>query len=85
VFSFSCPSINSLTETISANLEVAEDDAITLLFFLVKADMERKWKGFTCEDFRSWPVNGHTMIFTSEKNRPTNQIASSFQQMIFIC
>ena len=38
--------MNSLTETISANLEVAEDDAITLLFFLVKADMERREKRY---------------------------------------
>ena len=36
MFSFSCPSVNSSTKTISANLEVAENDAIILLFFLVK-------------------------------------------------
>ena len=42
VFSFSCPSMNSSTETVSASLEVAEDDAITFLFFLVKADRERR-------------------------------------------
>ena len=80
--------MNSLTETISANLEVAEDDAITFLFFSEKADMERREKRY--DFFHLWrfsfaPYDGHTMIFTSEKNRPTNQIASSFQQMIFIC
>ena len=42
VFSFSYPSMNSSTETISENLEVAEYDAITLLFSLVKADRERR-------------------------------------------
>ena len=35
---------------------------------------------FTSEDCRLRPVIGHTIIFTSEKNRPTNQIASNFQR-----
>ena len=42
-----------------------------LLFFLVKES----------DHFRLWPVIGHTIVFTSEKNRPTNQIDSNFQQM----
>ena len=41
-FPFSCPSMNSSTETIFANLEVAEDDAITLLFFLVDRSRQGK-------------------------------------------
>ena len=51
----------------SANLEVAKDDANTLLFFLVKADMERRenWHtiSFTNEDFPLRPVISHTIIF----------------------
>ena len=80
--------MNSSTETISANLEVAEDDAITWLFFPGEADRERRgnrYDVFTSEDFRLRPVIGHKIIFTREKNRPTSQIASSFQKMIFIC
>ena len=59
-----------------------------LTVFPVKADRERRENRcdvFTSEDFRLGPVIGHKIIFTGEKNRPTSQIASSFQQMIFIC
>ena len=67
---------------------MAKDDAITLLLFSVKADRERRenrYNFFTNEDFRLRPVIGHTITFMGEKNRPTCQIARSFQQMIFIC
>ena len=79
--------MNSSTETISANLEVAEDDAITLLFSLVKADRERREN--RCDFFHQrrfssaigdWSYDN----FHSWENSPTNQIASSFQQVIFI-
>ena len=33
---------------------------------------------FTSEKFRLRPVIGRTMFFTSDKNRPTNQIRSSY-------
>ena len=39
----------------------------------------------TSEDFRLRPVIGHAIIFTSEKIRLANQMASSFQQIIFNC
>ena len=60
--SFSCPSINSSTKTISANL-IAQRRRRDSLFL-----GERKWS------FSS-------AVFTNEKNRPTNQIDSNFQQM----
>ena len=42
LFSFPCPSGNSSTETKSANREMLEDEAMTLLVFLMKADRERR-------------------------------------------
>ena len=42
VFSFSCPSGNSSSDTLSANLEVPEED-VTIL---VKADSERREKRY---------------------------------------
>ena len=42
LFSFPCPLGNSLTETKSANREMPEDDAMTLLVFFLKADRERR-------------------------------------------
>ena len=84
VFSSFFPSINSSTETISANLEVDQDDAIISLFSLVKVGRERRENRydffFTREDFRLRPVIGHTIIFTSEKIRPTNQIVVVFSR-----
>ena len=44
---------------------------MTLLFFLVKADSERrenKYDFFPSAGFRLRPVIGHTIIFTCDKN-----------------
>ena len=63
-------------------LEVPEED-VTIL---VKADSERRenrYDVFISEDFRLRPVIGYTIILTCEKNCPTSQIASNFQQIIF--
>ena len=68
--SFSCPSINSSTDTISASL-IAQRRRRDSLFFLVKES----------DYFCLRPVICHTIVFTSEKNRPTNQIDSNFQHM----
>ena len=66
---------NSSTETISSCISVysliAQRQRRDLLFFLVKES----------DHFRLRPVIGHTIIFTSDKNRPTNQIDSNFQLM----
>ena len=56
---------NSSTETISASL-IAQRQRRDLLFFVVKES----------DHFRPRPVIGHTIIFTSDENRPTNQIIS---------
>ena len=60
---------NSSTETISASL-IAQRQRRDL-FFLVKES----------DHFGLRPVIGHTIVFTSEKYRLTNQIDSNFQQM----
>ena len=39
---------------------------------------------FTSEKFRLRPVIGRTIFFTSDKNRPTNQVRSSYWRTIFI-
>ena len=51
VFSFSCPSGNSSSDTLSANLEVPEEDET----IIVKVDSERwenRYDVFISEDFR---------------------------------
>ena len=65
---------NSSTETISSCISaslIAQRQRRDLLFFLVKES----------DHFRLRPVIGHTIIFTSDKNCPTNQTDSNFQQM----
>ena len=74
VFSFSCPSGNSSSETLSANLEVP--DRRLRNYFSERR--ENRYDVFNSEDFRLRPVIGYTIILTCEKNCPTSQIASNF-------
>ena len=78
LFSFSCPSRNFSSDTLSTNLEVPEEDAT----ILVKADSERRENRYDMfllvKIFRLRPVIGYTIILDCEKNCPTSQIASNF-------
>ena len=70
LFSFPCPSGNSSTETKSANREMPEDDAMTLLVFLMKADRERREISLVRERLpfvRTLSVIGPMMISTGEE------------------
>ena len=70
LFSFPCPSGNSSTETKSAHREMPEDDAMTLLVFLMKADRERREISLVRERLpfvRTLSVIGPTMISTGEE------------------
>ena len=84
MFSFSCPSINFSTEVISANLELLEEDAMVRL---VNPSVKGGKNGtffVASENFRLRLVIGHTVFFTSEKNRTIKQIACTLQRIIFI-